>query len=428
MFKSSCFNFYYQRSENETIVFNTFSKAVISLSPEHVACLKDNLLEDHFTNSEIKQLEENGVIVDSSFDELDYLKYYNNKVRFTTDYFCLTIAPTLSCNFDCPYCFENKRKGVMSSKVQEQVIKFVNNKFQNGVKTLDITWYGGEPLLCFDIIRNMCHEIAQLASQYNVNCKMGMITNGYLINEQVVDFLEHYNISVQITLDGMEQNHNQRRYLMGGGETFRKIFENLKLFSNRNIDVYIRMNVDNYNSKDYRELNEKLNGLSNPRIIMYPAVTEKINERKSERSNHYMSDSGYDDFIAITRRNGLFKFKSTELPISNDVSSVPDDRCYFCAAELDQSCVIDEKGHVYKCWNEVGREDYCFSLIDKDIINYESMLRYMGDHTFSDPKCSQCTFLPICFGGCKFHRFHLNRYACAFTEEALISYLEDSVL
>lgn len=188
------------------------------------------------------------------------------------------------------------------------------------------------------------------------------------------------------------------------------------------------MNVDNYNYNDYSALSELVESFDNSRMILYPAITEEINERKEERKSHYMNDSVYDDFISITRKNGLFKFKSSELPISNDVSSVPDNRCYFCAAELDNSCVIDEKGNVYKCWDEVGHEDSCFNILTPEKINYDSLLRYMGDHTFNDYRCSNCVFLPLCFGGCKFHRYHLNRYACAFNDSSLISYLEDTLL
>ena len=428
MFKPSKFNFYYNRSENEKIVYNTFSKALISLDEEHLVALKNNRVINVFSDDEINILLNNGFLVEEFFDENEFLKYYNNKVRFTSDYFCLTIAPTLSCNFDCPYCFENKRNGIMSEKVQEELVRFVENKIKNGVKTIEITWYGGEPLICFDIIKNLARKITEVSVSYNAKCKMGMISNGYLLNKEVVDFLEEYNVSFQVTIDGLKDNHDKRRYLKNGSGTYTKIMKNLSLFSNRKIDVYVRMNIDNFNRSDYVELSKVIDRFNNPRMILYPAVTEKINERKEERNNHYMNDSGYDDFISITRRNGLFRFKSSELPISNDVSSVPDNRCYFCAAELDNSCVIDEKGNVYKCWDEVGHEDYCFNILTPEKINYDSLLRYMGDHTFNDEKCAQCVFLPLCFGGCKFHRYHLNRYACAFNETSLISYLEDTLL
>lgn len=425
--KLSRFNYVYRR-DNEIIAYNTFSKALIILEADKEAVLKPGYDYESLDDDIFIGLKDNGFLIDDDFDELAFLKYYNCKARFATDYMCVTIAPTLGCNFDCPYCFENKREGKMSSDVQAKVIDYIRFKIENGVKILELTWYGGEPLICFDIIRDMTKQIYEIASENSVKIKIGMITNGYLLNEEIVDFLEKYKIAVQITLDGMKINHDARRYLKNGDGTFDRIFWNLSLFSSKNVQVYIRMNVDKYNKDDYEELTNAIKVFDNKNMVLYPAVTENINERIEDRENYYMSDSTYDDFVSITRKNGMFDFDSTELPISNDVGKVPDNRCYFCAAELENSCVIDEKGNVYKCWDEVGKEDYCFSLVDEDSYNFSSLLRYMGDHVFDDDKCSNCTFLPICFGGCKFHRYHLNRYACAFNEESIKDYIEDCLL
>ena len=423
--KPSKFNYIYLRG-NEYVVFNTFSKALILMDEETIKILNSDIIKDN--NETIKLLKDNGFLVEADFDENNFLKYYNNKARFSTTYFSLTIAPSLKCNFDCPYCFENKREGTMSREIQEAIIDFVKQKIENGVKIIEITWYGGEPLLQFSIIRYLCERINELCKEKNVKCKMGMISNGYLLTEEIVSFLEKYNISFQVTLDGMEKNHDKRRYLKNGLGTFERIANNLRLFEGKNVDVYVRMNVDNYNQQDYPQLSEFIDSLKNKRMILYPAVTEKINERKKERQKNYMTDSSYDDFISITRKKGLFKFKESSLPISNDVGNIPNDRCYFCAAELENSCVIDDKGNVYKCWDEVGHEDYCFNILRPNDINYQSMLRYMGDNVFDDEKCSSCTFLPICFGGCKFHRYHLKRYACAFNEDSVKEYIEECLL
>ena len=153
--------------------------------------------------------------------------------------------------------------------------------------------------------------------------------------------------------------------------------------------------------------------------------------RSACAASAYMSCSAiYNDYDGVqhdyTRKQGLFHKDVDKVPISNDVSKLPDNRSYFCAAELENSYVIDEKGHVYKCWNEVGKDNYCFSLREPEKINYSSMLNYMGDITFSDPKCTKCTFLPICFGGCKFHKANFNRYSCAFNEHSVKAYVEDT--
>ena len=316
----------------------------------------------------------------------------------------------------------------MSSDVQDKVIAFLEEKLKSGVRRMDLTWYGGEPLICFDIIQSLCDRITELTKRYDVKTKMGMITNGFLITDDVADFLEKNHISVQITIDGMAQNHNERRYLRGGGKTFDTIAHNLHYFDNKEVDVYIRMNVDRHNASDYELLTQLIQSYQNKRMILYPAVTENVNEREESRLDYYMSDNKYDGFIAATRRKGLFHKDVNTVPISNDVSTVPDNRSYFCAAELENSYVIDDRGHVYKCWNEVGKDNYCFSLDNPNKINYKSLLNYMGDIVFEDPRCKKCVFLPICFGGCKFHKANFNRYACAFNEDSLIAYIEDTLL
>lgn len=425
MFKPSQFNFVYEK-DGIFYAYNTFSKALISLKRENLKYFENSEIDG---NDEIAiTLQKNGFLVEQSFDELAFLKYYNLKARYATDYLCVTIAPTLSCNFDCPYCFEKKRTGIMSDDIQKKLIEFIQSKINMGVNVMEITWYGGEPLLCKDLIIKMTEQIFDIANTKNVKCKMGMISNGYLLEREFVDFLEKYHIAIQITLDGMQEKHNSRRYLKNGDGTFGQIVKNLSLFTDKNIDVYVRMNVDRDNKDNYEQLDKLVSEFHNEHMILYPAMTEKINERKEERKDIYLNDSGYDDFIALTRKNDVFKFDSTKIPISNDVGKIPDNKCYFCTAELDNSYVVDNLGNVYKCWDEVGSNEVCFNLINANKINYENLFRYIGDHIFEDEKCSKCRFIPICFGGCKFHRYHFNKYACAYTEKSIIEYIEDCLL
>jgi len=64
MFKPSKFNFFYSRSNNENIVYNTFSKALISLDDEHATALKNNSYNIVFSDEEIEFLINNGFLVE----------------------------------------------------------------------------------------------------------------------------------------------------------------------------------------------------------------------------------------------------------------------------------------------------------------------------------------------------------------------------
>lgn len=79
----------------------------------------------------------------------------------------LTIAPTMGCNFDCPYCFEQQRSGKMHSNVQEDVAALAGRMLKaSGSKTLDVTWFGGEPLLAVDIVETLSEKLLTVAETY----------------------------------------------------------------------------------------------------------------------------------------------------------------------------------------------------------------------------------------------------------------------
>lgn len=132
--KPSQFNFSYKR-DDDNIVFNTFTKACVALDDETFSILSRSVVPyTEQDDNTLDYLKENGFLVNADFDEVAFLKYYNYKVRFAEDYLSLTIAPTLSCNFDCPYCFENKRGGTIDKETQSLILEFLKEKLSHGVK------------------------------------------------------------------------------------------------------------------------------------------------------------------------------------------------------------------------------------------------------------------------------------------------------
>lgn len=99
--KRSKFNFYYKRGENENIIYNTFSKALVSLDDDEFSKYKD---VDTCDNEMVETLKENGILIEDSFDEIDFLKYFHYKTKFSNETLYLTIAPTHGLQLACPYC------------------------------------------------------------------------------------------------------------------------------------------------------------------------------------------------------------------------------------------------------------------------------------------------------------------------------------
>lgn len=412
--KKSRFNFIYKRAEDEVVIYNTFSKALVVLAEEEYG----QFLKDAYTEDEVRDtLMENGILVEESFDEMGFLKYFHYKTKFSNDTLFLTIAPTLDCNFACPYCYENRRQGRMSQEVQDGIIAFIEDTVESGAKTIDISWYGGEPLLYPDIVESLSERILKLAKEKDCILKMHMVTNGYLLTEEIVEMLDRIGVTrIQITLDGMKENHDVRRPLRNGKGTFEQIFENLRLFDDSPIAVVIRMNVDRQNAKDFKRLKEAIEELENPNIGVYASPVEDINKDTVNEVSDFMTTEEFDAFTMQSCDEGGLS--------SNDFA-VMDDRYCFCTAETENCYVVDDRGDFYKCWDEVGRREHrCFNILDSENVNYSVMAHYLSSDPFADEKCKDCVFLPLCFGGCKFQKANLKKSVCGFTEETLKKYIE----
>lgn len=213
-YKKSRFNFVYNRAENEVVIYNTYSKALVVLDNQEYKEF-DNLT---ITSEEmITTLLNNHIIIEESFDEVGFLTYCHNLTKYSKEALHLVLATTMDCNFGCPYCYENRRKGKMSDEVQTAIIEFIRINLEKGVRSLDVTWYGGEPLLYPDIIKKMSVKIHELVTEYSCELNMYMVTNGYLLNPDLVEMIDSIGIvKVQITLDGLKDSHDARRHLISG--------------------------------------------------------------------------------------------------------------------------------------------------------------------------------------------------------------------
>lgn len=121
--KLSEFNMIHRDGE-ETIFHNTKSGAVIGLDEDYMGKLT-RVLEGESRGAEdlLEEMSRTGMLVPDDCDERRELLLESGIARFSSDHLGLTIAPTLACNFRCPYCYEKgQRKTVMSDETAGRVI------------------------------------------------------------------------------------------------------------------------------------------------------------------------------------------------------------------------------------------------------------------------------------------------------------------
>ncbi len=320
---------------------------------------------------------------------INVLRYKRLSQRYNASGLGLTIAPTLACNFNCSYCYEENRGPVhMKDKTEDEIIKFIGHF--GDIKYLSVTWFGGEPLLQFDRICGLTEKFKKLNITYGAT----MVTNGYLLSDEVIGKLDDLKIkSIQVTIDGPEKIHDERRALFSGGRTFQKIISNIeKLLRIWSGKLSVRVNVDKSNNDAYHECHEFLTRkFKGKNLKIYAGIVSGAPGVNPDTSCNFNKDDAADFTIEQYRKHNI-----------DDLPSYPTANPLGCVATSDKGYVIGPRGEIYKCWHDVGlREREVGTIFDGEPWNMKLLANYMvGTDAFDDPKCISCFLIPVCDGGC----------------------------
>ncbi|HRQ34476.1 MAG TPA: radical SAM protein [Chiayiivirga sp.] len=254
----------------------------------------------------------------------------------------LIILPTEKCNFRCTYCYEDFAIGKMRKPVQRGIVSLINNRAPS-LDSLRLSWFGGEPLLAIDVVKEISSTAMDICHDYGVNFGGGMTTNGYLLDHKTLKGLcslkqNHF----QITLDGSRNEHDLSRLRADGRGTFDKIWENLCAARISDLDFHILIRIH----------------VSPSNLSSVQSLIKDINEKFSDDSRfsvhfHRVSDLGGPNSgeIAVLSmadyRAELTKLKSNlNLHSDSEIELASKGICY--AAKVN-SLLVRANGRLGKC-------------------------------------------------------------------------------
>lgn len=400
--KVSQFNIY---DENYEYIANTLTGAKIEVSKEDIIRLREGKFKE-FSIDEISILKEQGFIVDLELDELQLLRNAYNISKYNNKKVTITIAPSLNCNFNCAYCYEKKDSEFMDEMVQNDVIAFIKSILvENHISELNICWYGGEPILYVNIVSKLSTKLMAICSEIDVAYNASIITNGYLIDDKIIDLFKQCSINlVQVTVDGTQKTHDSRRRLVNGDGTYKKIKENIFLLAKNEINVVIRVNLDKSNVHEYKYVYDTFK--KNKYISCYPGIVTVEDTQEPYQQLLCYQHKEYMDFYKEL-------FKDMCEPIDyEDYKNVFKPSICNCAAEHEYSYIIAPDGQLYKCLNDICNNKFAIGNIKNGVCGIVSVAKYLGRDPFSEPECKECSYLPLCYGGCVYEYVKHSSHAC----------------
>lgn len=356
-------------------------------------------------------MEDAGFIVDDNIDELSILKYRYYKGKNSSA--IINIALTLMCNFECPYCYEAANNKFIKNEVKEAIYKKIEDLVKKGEK-ITIVWFGGEPLLAKDTIKEMSEEINKICTNYRTKCVFDISTNGYLLDQSTIFQLLNWGVNtVQVTIDGIPEIHNTRRKLKSPStstDTFYKIVENIKTGLKMGMKFKVRINADKANASCLESLLKILAKEGLQDCFVYLACVRAYTKPKTANT---LSTEEYSElfieFSKLLKKNGFKHY---------DVLCYPSALFSNCSAGMENSFVIDPDGYMYRCLVEIGnvRNSYGNILDSNYEENNESMnnLKYLMYNPFEKKECIKCKVLPLCMGGCVYYALkNKNKLDCS---------------
>lgn len=323
------------------------------------------------------------------------------RLALSNRYLELVLLPTEECNFNCLYCYETHPKGKMPSYVIEGIKNFITLR-ANSLATLNIVWFGGEPLLTKPIIQEiMLHALQTKKENPSLNLISTVYTNGYLLDRETSENLAQLGIGwFHVPLDGWGEQHDRTRKRANGGKTFDRIWSNLMMLHKSSLDVQFRLRV-HYSPQNWENLELLLDKLNDEfgqdeRFALYFRPIS----RWGSPNDHLIEKCSLEKHEEIS--DSLQKMLNN----SNMIAEVPDVPIVCYAAQAN-SFVIRSNGDIVKCAipldvpeNLVGRikEDGSFYIDSKKLNLWVSVLGTEGSELARACPCS--------------HSVEVKRYRC----------------
>lgn len=407
------------------ILFNTLTCALALFEKEH-AKTAHNALEKRdpvaIPSDFIDGMVEDGYLVADNCDEFRSIQKACQERRSKTDECFLCVILTMRCNFKCLYCFEEHRDEDLSGPETEKVKKMLK-KLTSTARKIEVDWFGGEPLISFDVLHATNDLFMDIARSSGVEYSHSITTNGFLLNDEVIKYLAATPLSLlTITLDGPPDIQDRFRPLKKGGQTFWTVFNNIRNAVESGLKVSIRVNVTNQNSSRILELYKLLeqHGLKNKvEVNLQAVVSSPANPCES------ICLSGRD-FAGVAL--GIYKQAAKDgwivLPPTEKMKALG-----FCVSEYPNRLITDLRGNLYRCGQMF--ETGSVGSLGEDgsiILDAAKNEMWVDKNPLQFAECRDCAVLPICMGGCNMKRFVTGTDYCLNWKHNMSGLLEVIVL
>ncbi len=315
-------------------MYDVNKNAILQISPDIYRHFRNGGHGNADVEEHISKLKEKGFLSAKRMSRIRHPAMDLLPEKLDTGIGMVTLQVTQQCNLRCEYCaysgdYENRAHTnlVMSPDLARKSIDFVFAHSRD-VDTVSIGFYGGEPLLAFDLVKE-CIAYAEESGE-GKETLFTITTNGTLLDRDTVGFLAAHDVQLMISLDGPKFMHDKhRKYAYGNRGSFEKIMNNIEMVREHFPEYVgkIKLSVVLDPQNDFSCINEFfVNYESVKDLELFPAlINDKYIKKRIDVSPAYVTDTKYELFkIFLSKLDRLDK-NGTSRILGDYVSRIASD-------------------------------------------------------------------------------------------------------
>ena len=343
------------------------------------------------------------------FSDDEYRKFADMKLNAPIKALCLHVSH--DCNLRCKYCFAETGdfgtgRKIMPVETGKKAIDFLIEK-STGRENLELDFFGGEPLMAWETVVETVKYARSIEKQHGKNFRFTMTTNGVLLDDEKIDYINKEMVNCVLSLDGRKEVNDRIRVTpndKGSYDTivpkFQKLVNSRK--NENRTDYYVRGTFTAYNL-DFTDDVLHINELGFDQISVEPAVTDENLPYSIKTSDLPRVFSEYDRLYEVMK-NDPHKFNFFHFMLDLDQGPCAIKRLRGCGCGNEYVAVTPD-GEIYPCHQFVGIEQWKMGNIFDGIINQDIKEYFSKTHIYSKTGCGDCWARFYCSGGCNANSF-----------------------
>ena len=233
--------------DRKSFLFDREANSVIEITSDDEMALNGCLGEVAKENCENK-FQKEGFCLDSKLKTINHPDIPNLSQLLSHRVGDMVLQVTQNCNFRCEYCAYSgsyyNRTHTAKRMSLETALRAVDFLMENSIDrdTVNIGFYGGEPLLEMDLIRQI---ISYVETEYiGKKVTYSLTTNASLLSDETADYLMEKSVGILVSLDGPKEYHDEHRCYVNGDGSFDSVMDNLGRLKKRHPKYFERVRIN----------------------------------------------------------------------------------------------------------------------------------------------------------------------------------------